>query len=125
MASYDGDEKCKDLITQLSVNASAQPNYSLKHGILRHKGKLYVGSHIELKKQLLTSFHDYALGGHSGDRATYQRLKLLFYWPRMKQEVDEFVKHCVVCQKNKSEHALILDYYNQFQYLTWHGLIYQ
>lgn len=105
IASYENDERCKDLMTQLSINANAQPQYSMKHGILRYKGKLYVGSHTVLKKQLLVSFHSSALGGHSGERATYQRLKLLFYWPKMKQEVEDFVKNCAVCQKNKSEHV--------------------
>lgn len=49
-ASYEGDEKCKKIMTQLSINASTHPNYSLKHEVLRYKGRLYVGSQTELKK---------------------------------------------------------------------------
>nr|ADB85290.1 putative retrotransposon protein [Phyllostachys edulis] len=105
LASYEGDEKCRDLITQISISPTAQPNYSLKNGILRYKGRLYIGSNTGLKRQLLVTFHDSALGGHSGGRVTYQRLKLIFHWPRMKQEVEEFVKLYDVCQKNNCEHV--------------------
>lgn len=58
-----------------------------------------------MRTQLLHSFHQSALGGHSGERATYQRLKPVFYWPRMKQNVSGYVKQCPTCQKNKSENS--------------------
>jgi hypothetical protein len=35
--------------------------------------------------------------------ATHNRLKKLFYWPNMKQDVNSFVKQCEVCQKAKHE----------------------
>jgi hypothetical protein len=34
----------------------------------------------------------------------YQDLKKLFWWPKMKKEVAEFVYACLVCQKSKVEH---------------------
>jgi hypothetical protein len=49
--------------------------------------------------------HTSTLGGHSGERETYQRIKLYFYWPKMKQHVTAFVKNCAVYQKNKSENV--------------------
>ena len=64
-----------------------------------------MGDNGNLKNQLLDSFHKSALGGHSGERATYQRLKLIFYWPKMHQNVNEYVKACPICKKNKVEHT--------------------
>lgn len=49
--------------------------------------------------------HSSELGGHSGHRATYQRLKLIFHWPGMKQAVVDYIKQCPVCQINKAEHC--------------------
>ena len=69
----------------------------LQNGILRYKGKVFVGNNGPLRLQLLDNFHKSALGGHSSERATYQRLKLVFYWPRMQQQVKEYVKACAVC----------------------------
>jgi len=62
-----------------------------------------IGDSGPLKLQLLESFHKSALGGHSGERGTYQRLKLVFHWPTMHKQVKEYVKYCPV--KNKAEHT--------------------
>ncbi len=45
--------------------------------------------------------HASSLGEHSGMNHTYKRMKQLFYWPGMKQEVEERVRNCEVCIKNK------------------------
>lgn len=96
-------EKCLELITQLSIDSNAVPTYSFSNGILRYKSKIHVGSTGMLRHQLVQNFHNSVFGGHSGERATLNRLKLLFYWPNMQQEVKSFVQACPVCQKNKSE----------------------
>lgn len=99
------DTNCADMITKLSIDSQAIPNFTLSNGLLRYKEKLFIGSNGTLRQQLLDSFHNSDLGGHSGERATYQRVKLHFHWPKMKQQVIELVKSCLVCQKNKSEHV--------------------
>lgn len=103
--SYDRDEFCKELITKLSIDTNAEHNYTLKGGILRYKNKVVVGTNSELRVQLILLCHDSALEGYSGDRVTYQRMKLLFHWKGMKQVVTQFVKECPTCQRNKSEHT--------------------
>jgi len=40
-------------------------------------------------------------GGHLGRKKTYRKIKERFYRPKMKQEVEEYVKTCDTCQKNK------------------------
>lgn len=82
-----------------------EPNYTLKGGILVYNNKVVVGANSILSQQLIISWHTSALGGHSRERATYQRMKLLFHWVGMKQVVMNFVKECPICQKNKSEHT--------------------
>ena len=103
--SYTEDEECKEMIARLSIDANAELGYTLKNGILRFHDKIVVGDSTALKQQLLTNFHTSSFGGHSGEQATYKRVKLIFHWKRMKRDVTEFVKHCAVCQKNKVEHT--------------------
>jgi transposase InsO family protein len=103
-ASYEHDNHCLELITKLSIDPNAVPNYSLQ-GVLRYKGKLVIGDNTSLKTKLLDSFHKSALGGHSGERATLKRLQLIFYWPHMQKEVKLYTQDCPVCQKNKSENT--------------------
>lgn len=120
--SYEHDTKCLDLIAKLGIDSTTIPNYSLHSGILIYKGKLYIGDNQDLRKQLLDSFHSSALGGHSGERATYKRLKLLFYWPNMQQQVKEYVRVCPVYQKNKSENTPYPGLLAPLPFLKWLGL---
>jgi hypothetical protein len=103
-ATYQEDSHCLDLLTKLSIDPQAIPNFTLQNGILRYKNRVLIGKSGTLRNSLLDTFHKSALGGHSGERATYQRLKLVFYWPKMHHQVKEYVKVCPVCQKNKAEH---------------------
>lgn len=105
IASYNHDDKCKELLTQLSVAPDGTPHFKLHQGLLRYKNRVVVGKANELRTSILTAFHSSELGGHSGHRATYNRLKLLFYWPGMKKSVQDFIKQCPVCQINKPEHC--------------------
>jgi hypothetical protein len=105
LLSYNGDTQCSDMINKLSVDAQAIPHFTLTNGLLRYKQRLYIGGNGDLKQQLINSFHASALGGHSEERATYQRIKLNFFWPKMKQQIIDFVKTCAICQKNKSENV--------------------
>lgn len=86
--SYKDDTKCSDLITQLAIDPTGHPPYTLASGVLRYKGKIVIGNNNELRNSLLTSFHTSELGGHSGERATYHRLKILFTWPEMRKAVQ-------------------------------------
>jgi hypothetical protein len=77
--SYENDEHCTDLIAKLTIDSESVPNFTLKSGILRFNKKIVVGNNTELRTKIITSLHDSALGGHSGEAATYQRVKLVFH----------------------------------------------
>lgn len=49
------------------------------------------------------ALHASAIGGHSGYKVTYYKIKKLFAWPKMKQIVKEFMAKCSICQQAKSE----------------------
>ena len=42
------DAQCKDIIAKLVLDPDAQPPYQLVEGILKYKGKIYVGSSNDL-----------------------------------------------------------------------------
>jgi hypothetical protein len=45
--------------------------------------------------------HNKSVGGHLGMNRTYDRMKLFTTWPGLKQELEEYIKQCETCQKNK------------------------
>jgi hypothetical protein len=69
--SYTNDERCTELLAKLALDPDSEPQYTLRNGILRKNDKIHIGEHGDLRKDLITNFHNSALGGHSGEQATY------------------------------------------------------
>lgn len=103
LTSYQGDEECQKLIAQLTLQPTRSSAYAYDQGLLRYKGKLYIGKEGDLRRKLLDQMHNSALRGHSGQQATYKRVKKVFYWPGLKREVEEMVKNCTICIQNKAD----------------------
>nr|KYP33716.1 Transposon Ty3-G Gag-Pol polyprotein [Cajanus cajan] len=72
--------------------------------VLRFKDRLCIPSMLELMRAILEEGHRSSLSIHPGATKMYQDLKKMFWWPKMKREVEEFVNACLVCQKAKVEH---------------------
>ncbi|GAB2285968.1 hypothetical protein Dimus_039739 [Dionaea muscipula] len=72
-------------------------SYSIQDGVIRYKGRLYVGSTGRLRNQIIASCQDTAEGGHGGEQSTWRRVKRSFFWPRLKADVAKYVKECDIC----------------------------
>lgn len=48
-ASYEQDDAFLQLITKLSTDGAASPNYTFTNGLLRYKGKLLIGATGQLR----------------------------------------------------------------------------
>jgi len=55
----------------------------------------------EERKKILQEFHEQPIGGHLGMNRTLDRLKLYTSWPSMKQDIEDCIRKCGICQKNK------------------------
>lgn len=58
-------------------------NYSWENQQLRKNGKLVVGNDSELRKELLSFFHDSATSWHSGINETYMRISAILFWKNL------------------------------------------
>jgi hypothetical protein len=77
--------------------------YWLEDGLLRAKGnRVYVPAG-SLRRQLLTEAHDTPWAGYPGVERMNALLARRFYWPRMVDDVEVFVKTCLICQQDKLE----------------------
>jgi hypothetical protein len=103
--SYSQDDTCKSILAELAVAPGSKPHHSLHLGIIRYKGRVYVGNNTALHTKLLLALHSSAVGGHSGIKAAYQRVKRIFYWPGMMAAVEKMVRECPTCQKAKGENC--------------------
>jgi hypothetical protein len=104
--SYSADDKTQKLVQQYLITPPEHnSDYSMQAGVLRFKGRLVLGQDKALHQRLFVALHYSALGGHSGIKATYQRMKKLFYWTGMKKDIETLVSQCPVCQRSKHENC--------------------
>lgn len=75
--------------------------FSLVNGKLFYKQKLVIPSSSRHIMLILQECHDSVMGGHAGVLRTLQRVKEMFYWPKMRKRVQEYVAACSVCQTHK------------------------
>jgi hypothetical protein len=90
--SYTTDPAAQSLLTKLVVHSPDDNGFSLHQHLIRHHGKVWIGSNSALQTRLIAALHSSVIGGHSGTKATYYRLKNIFSWKGMKQDVDDYVK---------------------------------
>jgi hypothetical protein len=102
---YQQDKQCKTLLTKLILTGSNNKGFTLQEGIIRYKGRIWLGNHKEAHQAVLLALHASGIGGHSGQAATYNKVKSLFAWPGLKKSVQEYVTKCEVCLKAKPEHT--------------------
>jgi hypothetical protein len=94
---YSQDPQALDLLTKLSVAGTSVPPYSLVNGLIRFKGKVWLGSNRSMQQQVMQALHNSPIGGHSGILVTYSKIKNMFYWPGMKADIQSFVQACAIC----------------------------
>jgi transposase InsO family protein len=104
---YQDDPESKKLLAELSATSvhSNTDGYTLVDGLIRYKDRIWVGNNALAQHHILQALHCSGVGGHSGVRATYERIKELFAWPKMKLSIQQFVAACGVCQQAKVEHV--------------------
>ena len=56
----------------------------------------------EDRQSIISEFHDLPAAGHKGNKATYNVLRKHYRWKGMKEQVQQYVKHCQRCQKGKA-----------------------
>jgi hypothetical protein len=99
---YDQDPIAQKILTQLVVGGQLA-HYTITQGVIRFKGRIWLGNNQEMHQKVMSALHDSAVGGHSGFPVTYRRIKSNFAWPGMKRHIREFVQGCQICQQAKPE----------------------
>ncbi|EOY08215.1 Uncharacterized protein TCM_022557 [Theobroma cacao] len=65
------------------------------------KNKVYLPTSSSLLQAIISIIHAQC---HEWCQKTLQRVSTDFYWTGMKRQVEDMVKTCEICQRNKSDH---------------------
>jgi len=95
---YADDPIAQELLTSLAVDQTNSKGYSLDNGVIRFKGRVWLGTNRLAQEHVMQALHISAVGGHLGGLATYQWIKSLFAWPVLRERINQFVQACTTCQ---------------------------
>ncbi|KAL0560774.1 hypothetical protein IC582_001187 [Cucumis melo] len=97
------DTKLMKIIAEMNGNMTLQDSkFKIHNGMLKYKDRLVISQTSKLIPQILHSYHDSAVGGHSGFLRTYKRISGELYWQGMKAVVKKYCAECLICQQNKT-----------------------
>ena len=58
------------------------------------------------RETVIEQAHDHVTLGHVGTTKTLHQIRIRFFWPKMKQQVRQYVNSCHVCKARKSPNKL-------------------
>jgi hypothetical protein len=94
------DEFAKEM--RQNIQNGVKSHFHLQNGLLWYKqNRLYV-SEGKMRDTILKECHDGPLVDHGGAKRTTTVLKKSYYWPNLKDSVEEYVKTCLTCQQNRT-----------------------
>jgi hypothetical protein len=93
------DAELEDLRTQITAGALGEP-WSVVDGIVLYQKHIYIPTNFPLLQATLSAIHN---DSHEGIQRALHRLHRAFHVPSARKIVQDFVRACVVCQKNKTE----------------------
>ena len=98
------DKLCQEKFLEIKNNSNHR-SYILEDGILYKiinrgvfiKKLIFIPS--SMISSLLQAYHDMPWSAHFGFRRTYIRLKDKYWWPGMKNSIQNYIKGCLKCKK--------------------------
>jgi putative transposase len=103
--SQKGDSWCQGLVQGLKKGDPAMNKFKIHNRLLCYqpkgaKTKRYVVPEL-LRSMLMMYFHDSPLSVHLGAFQTWNKVRCQFYWPKLKDDVFQYVRQCDLCQRAK------------------------
>ena len=88
-----------------NVTESLNTGYSLnKKELTLYKNRLYIANVPKIKLLILNEIHKTPYSGHPGYQKTITMLRKDYFWPKMKNELEEYISRCFECQQVKTKH---------------------
>jgi len=85
----------------LKDDSKVDPNFSIQKDWLIYKNRLYIPKDEGLRRTIMEAEHDSKFAGPFRTYKTICRVRANFYWPKMDENITEYIRSCDVCQGNK------------------------
>jgi hypothetical protein len=85
-------------VPQTSRKAWSEGVLALKDGLLFRKDMLWVPEDENIIRQVLEAEYDTKVAGHLEQDMTIELIRRNFWWPKIDEQIIDFVRSCVSCQ---------------------------
>jgi hypothetical protein len=68
-----------------------------------HQGRTWVPTDPKIMVKLLQLYHDSPMAGHQGITGTEELISRGYYWPKMSEFIESYIKGCKICQMAKKK----------------------
>lgn len=95
-----------NLISKINENPQLIDDFEIKNGLLYKRVKvdpeewrLCVPS--EFRNAIIKDNHDEITSCHFGKFKTMHKIRLSYYWPAMRKDIENYIRNCEICKKVK------------------------
>ncbi len=83
-----------------TVAGSLNHDRSMKmdDGLIWYDSRIYVPQDHALRGEIIARSHDHITAGHLGIEKTKELVLREFWWPKMKKDIETYVRACETCQ---------------------------
>ncbi|KAK8934390.1 hypothetical protein KSP39_PZI015066 [Platanthera zijinensis] len=93
----------RTMVEALQRGETVASNYHLQNDCLYHHGRVVLPPDSAWKTVMMHEFHSSSTGGHTGVLQTLQRARANVFWPGMRRDIQQIVRQCEICQRQKYE----------------------
>ena len=77
------------------------PGWRKDGDLILYKDKIYVPRDEQLREKIIRLHHDTPLVGHPGEYRTQELVERKYWWPRMGNQIKEYIRTCDACQRTR------------------------
>ena len=95
----NANKTCASLHALRAEAEAKEGDLALEDGLLLYNGRLVVPDTANLRTELIKEAHNQVSTAHPGRDKTYRLLRPRYYWRRMLNDVERFVRNCHPCRR--------------------------
>jgi len=85
----------------LKGDSKVDTYFSIEKFLVMYKNRWYIPKDESLRRTIMEAKHHSKIARHFGTYKTIGRVVANFYWPKMDENITEYVGMCDICQRNK------------------------
>jgi hypothetical protein len=84
---------------KLRLQVTDSTDWKLIDGLLQYKNRLFVPDTDNLRTHLIREAHAQVSTAHPGQNKTIKILRTRYYWPKMSDNIRQYIRNCAACQR--------------------------